>query len=73
MQKEGSTHILCFVDFASPAHAAVALDALQGKFLLCELHLIIIFSLLTEKLILHFLRLHFIFCRIAFCWYFMLC
>jgi hypothetical protein len=34
MQKEGSTHILCFVDFASPAHAAVALDALQGKFLL---------------------------------------
>ncbi|KAJ4803818.1 RNA-binding protein 1 [Rhynchospora pubera] len=28
--KEGSTHILCFVDFASPAHAAVALDALQG-------------------------------------------
>lgn len=36
MQKEGSTHILSFVDFASPAHAAVALDALQGKFLLWE-------------------------------------
>lgn len=24
--------VLCFVDFESPAHAATAMDALQGQF-----------------------------------------
>ena len=37
--------VLCFVDFASPAHAATAMDALQG-----ELDLQIPFSTRTENL-----------------------
>ena len=31
MQPGGDPLILCFVDFLSPAHAATAMDALQGK------------------------------------------
>ncbi|KAJ3692729.1 hypothetical protein LUZ60_011824 [Juncus effusus] len=30
--KDGNPHVLCFVDFTGPAHAAVALDALQVLF-----------------------------------------
>lgn len=31
MQPGGDPLVLCFVDFVSPAHAATAMDALQGK------------------------------------------
>lgn len=31
MQSGGDPLVLCFVDFVSPAHAATAMDALQGK------------------------------------------
>lgn len=31
LQSGGEPLVLCFVDFLSPAHAATALDALQGK------------------------------------------
>lgn len=31
MQPGGDPLVLCFVDFASPAHAATAMEALQGK------------------------------------------
>lgn len=38
MQPGGDPLILCFVDFVSPAHAATAMDALQGDFYLsCNL------------------------------------
>lgn len=32
MQRGGDPFVLCFVDFLSPAHAAAALNALQGEF-----------------------------------------
>lgn len=31
MQPGGDPLVLCFVDFVSPAHAATAMDALQGE------------------------------------------
>lgn len=31
MQSGGDPLVLCFVDFQSPAHAATAMDALQGN------------------------------------------
>lgn len=31
LQPGGDPLILCFVDFVSPAHAATAMDALQGQ------------------------------------------
>lgn len=31
MQPGGDPLVLCFVDFLSPAHAATAMDALQGE------------------------------------------
>lgn len=31
MQSKGDALVLCFVDFLSPAHAATAMDALQGE------------------------------------------
>lgn len=31
VQSGGDPLVLCFVDFQSPAHAATAMDALQGK------------------------------------------
>ena len=40
MQSGGDPLVLCFVDFLSPAHAATAMDALQGKldvFILADL------------------------------------
>lgn len=40
MQPGGEPLVLCFVDFMSPAHAATAMDALQGK-------LAILFQLLS--------------------------
>lgn len=35
MQPGGDPLVLCFVDFLSPAHAATAMDALQGELMLC--------------------------------------
>lgn len=32
VQPGGEPLVLCFVDFMSPAHAATAMDALQGEF-----------------------------------------
>lgn len=31
LQSGGDPLVLCFVDFVSPAHAATAMDALQGE------------------------------------------
>jgi len=39
VQPGGDPLVLCFVDFLSPAHAATAMDALQG-----ELNMLYIFS-----------------------------
>ena len=34
MQPGGDPLVLCFVDFLSPAHAATAMDALQGEIMM---------------------------------------
>ena len=34
VQPGGEPLVLCFVDFVSPAHAATAMDALQGEHIL---------------------------------------
>lgn len=39
MQPGGDPALFCFVDFKSPAHAATAKDALQGKMIIALLKL----------------------------------
>lgn len=65
LQPGGDPLILCFVDFVSPAHAATAMDALQGQSnIICLSNLVVFYQIaceyISDKICVHikFLCMH---------------